>query len=117
MHDGTCNNCNGGLSAQVSTLLMAGIAAGTAVAIIAIRPHEDNTALITLVLGLLTPTLAQLVGINKTQEVHKALCESAKISSEKKEEIKQLVVKDLSTTIEVKQQLVDAKAALEKTKL
>lgn len=125
LHDGICNNCNGHLPAQQSMLIMAGIASATVVAITGLRPHDDNTGLITLVLGLMTPMIAQLMGIAKTQEVHQALCDTAQASNAKHEEIKQLVVqdisrnaeihdmvsKDLNTTTEVKQQLVEAKEA------
>ena len=108
MHDGNCNNCNGGLSAQQSLLVMSGIAAATAVAIIVARPHEDNTVLITFVEGLLTPMLGHLISVNKTQQVHVALCETAKASNAVKGEIKSLVLQDLAATTEVKETLAKA---------
>ncbi len=95
MHDGNCNNCRGGMSAQQSVLVLAAIVGAVDVAIIALRPHEDNSGLITLIDAVLAPMLAQLVGINKTQEVHKALCETAAASNTKKEEILAAVLRSM----------------------
>lgn len=105
MHDGNCNNCNGGLSAQNSILALAAIVGAVDVAIIALRPHESNVELITLIDTVLAPLIAQMIGVNKTQEVHKALCETAKVNNDKNEEIHQIALQDLAATTEVKEAL------------
>ncbi len=101
-HDGVCNNCNGGMTAQQSILCLTAIAAAGVIGIVAVNPHGDNSAIITIFVGAVTTTLAQMIGVNKTQEVHKALCETAKQSSADKAEIKDLVIQDLATTTAVK---------------
>jgi len=55
----------------IVSLGIVGVAA--IVAIVALRPHEDNAALIATVLGFLAPTMAALLALIKVQELHLAV--------------------------------------------